>query len=227
MKISIIIPALNEEKSIGRIIKKIKENMKGYDYEIIVSDSSTDKTPEIAKENGARVVYPDKKGKGYAMKYAAAKARGKIIIFMDADGVNDPAYLKEMIKEMKEYDVVMVGPNPRTIRKDVKFHDRVIFRIYYFLSTTLFLIAGMRFNIDPLTGYRAIRKSLWEELKLESDDFRIESEMNLKIRDRKLKIKEIVCDFVQRVGGIGKSKLATNPVQILKIGFYILKHAKI
>ncbi len=225
MKLSIIIPAMNEEKSIGNVIDGVKKNisLKENEYEIVVVDSSKDKTAEIAKSKGARVVKFMKRGKGFAMMKGVEESKGKIILFMDADGVNPPEYIDKMIEEVEDNSIVLVGPNPKRIEKDVSLHDKVIFFIYYNIATCLYRIGGMKFNVDPLTGYRAMKKKLWDSFNLKHGDFLIESEMNIKAKKNNVKIKQIECSFVQRVGGLGKSKLATNPFQIVKIGCYIVK----
>ncbi|MEM3827515.1 MAG: glycosyltransferase family 2 protein, partial [Candidatus Micrarchaeaceae archaeon] len=106
--ISIIIPTMNERRSIAKTIKGIKDIMKGYDYEIIVVDTSKDKTPEIARRLGARVLTYKKKGKGAALIYGFKQARGKIIISMDADLSNRPKELKLLIAGIEAgYDVCM------------------------------------------------------------------------------------------------------------------------
>lgn len=83
-KISVIIPARNEEKTIGIVIDKIKESK--LPLEIIVIDNcSTDKTLEIAKNKGVNVYYCGNKGKGYAMEEGIRRVNGDIVVFVDAD----------------------------------------------------------------------------------------------------------------------------------------------
>jgi glycosyltransferase involved in cell wall biosynthesis len=66
--VSVVIPSMSEAKTIGICIEKIKKVFKDYNIngEIIVSDNSSDETPEIARKLGARVITPDRKGYGYA-----------------------------------------------------------------------------------------------------------------------------------------------------------------
>ena len=78
-------------------------------YEIIVSDNSTDATPQIARSLGAKVVTPDKHGFGYAYTYALRHARGKYVVMADADGTYDleeaPKLLEPLLKG--EADIVL------------------------------------------------------------------------------------------------------------------------
>ena len=79
VEVSVIIPSLDEEKTIGICIEKVKKVFEEYNIngEIIVSDNSTDRTPEIARSLGAKVVTPDKRGYGYAYLYSFKDAKGK------------------------------------------------------------------------------------------------------------------------------------------------------
>jgi glycosyltransferase involved in cell wall biosynthesis len=100
MKISIIIPALNEEQYIGKLLKSInKQDFK--DYEVIVADAgSSDKTVEIAKSLGARVI----KGGSPAVgrNNGAKEAKGEFLFFFDADVRLPPRFLKTAYDEIQE-----------------------------------------------------------------------------------------------------------------------------
>lgn len=87
MKISVILPALNEEKNIAKVLKVIQES-KNIDEIIVVDNNSTDNTGLIAKEMGAKVILCKKKGKGYAMETGLDVAIGDIVVFVDADICN-------------------------------------------------------------------------------------------------------------------------------------------
>ncbi|MBI2646937.1 glycosyltransferase family 2 protein [Candidatus Woesearchaeota archaeon] len=101
MEISIILPALNEEKSIGKTIREIKDVLsKGkIKFEIIVVDSdSRDKTAMIARSLGAKVVNEPIKGYGNALRRGFREAKGRYIIMYDPDGTYDANTLPLMIK---------------------------------------------------------------------------------------------------------------------------------
>ena len=106
-----MVPSLNEERTIGICINKIREVFEKYgiDGEIIVVDSSDDKTPHIAKSLGAKVVTPDRKGYGYAYLYGFKHASGKYLILGDADNTYDfleiPKLLEPLMKD--EADLVI------------------------------------------------------------------------------------------------------------------------
>src|SRR3989344_7414729 len=110
MEVSIVLPALNEEKSIGKAIKEIKETLSKYkaSFEIIVVDSdSKDKTAIIARSLGVKVVNEPIKGYGNALRRGFREAKGRYIIMYDPDGTYDANTLPLMIKTLKEgYDYV-------------------------------------------------------------------------------------------------------------------------
>ena len=89
--LSVVLPALNEEATIGKCITKIRTVFAdlGIDGEIIIADSSEDRTAAIARDLGARVVRPEKRGYGNTYLAGLARARGRYIVIGDADDTYD------------------------------------------------------------------------------------------------------------------------------------------
>ena len=108
--ISIVLPAYNEEMSLGGVIDDIHEVMeeKGLDYEfILVDDGSTDRTPQIARDKGLRVLrHPENRGSGAARKTGILSAKGDIVVMMDADGSYPAKSIPEALQYFPEYDQV-------------------------------------------------------------------------------------------------------------------------
>ncbi len=222
-KISIIIPTLNEEESIAKVICSIPEEIKKKS-EVIVVDSSKDMTPIIAEKLGAKVLKCKKIGKGYAMKLGAKTAKGEILIFLDGDGTDPPSYIPKLLKKLEKYDLVL---GSRNLRKKSKYnYYKLIFLTYIIFMKNFYKILGFNFKGDPLAGFRAIRKEKWEELNLKSNDFLIETEMNIKALEKGFKVSEVAIPILPRGGGILKSKLVTNQKQIIKILNYCISYAK-
>jgi glycosyltransferase involved in cell wall biosynthesis len=104
--ISYVIPTLNEEGSIGKVIDRIRKiDMEG---EIIVVDSdSTDRTAEIAKSKGANVVNEPRRGYGYAYRKGFSVVKGDIICTLDGDGTYPPEEIPSLLREIERgYDFV-------------------------------------------------------------------------------------------------------------------------
>jgi len=171
MKVSIIIPTLNEEKNLPRVLKSIKDYMKNRSekYEIIVVDGySKDRTVEIAKKFGAKVIFDDV-GKGSALRKGMKVAKGDIIITMDADCSHQSSELGLLIEGIKAgYDVCM---GSRFIQgggtEDMPWYRKLGNKFFVFLVN---LIWGMHYS-DLCYGYRSFRRSCIKKLNLREDRF--------------------------------------------------------
>jgi glycosyltransferase involved in cell wall biosynthesis len=224
-KISIIIPTLNEEEGIAKVICSIPEEIRK-EAEIINIDISNDYTPIIAERLGARVIKMKEKGKGRQMRQAAEQAKGEILIFLDGDGTDPGEYIPKLLKELKEDVNLVLGCRSM---KEFKIDDRKmrrIFKIYGFFIQNIFRLIGFRAS-DPLAGFRVIRKTDWQRLELKSNDFKIETEMNIKAMKQGWVIKEIAIPHLKRCGGgLRASKLVFNPRQYFEISKMFLKYFK-
>ena len=112
VKISVVIPAFNEEQLIGKCIKALKnQTFPKKDYEILVIDNkSTDKTAEIAKKLGVTVIpYNQKQGFSVTKQFGVKQAKGEIIAITDADSIPDAHWLETIDKVMQDQNLVCVG----------------------------------------------------------------------------------------------------------------------
>lgn len=119
MYLSVIIPAYNEEKRIGKTLQSIDEYLKkqSYDYEIlVVNDGSKDRTAEIVKEEAARIANlhlidnQENHGKGWAVRQGMLKAQGQIRLFMDADNSTTVDQVANFLPHFEQgYDVVIAS----------------------------------------------------------------------------------------------------------------------
>lgn len=208
MEVSVILPSLNEEKSIGTCIRKIKKVFKehGINGEIIVSDNSTDKTPDIARSLGAKVVTPDKKGYGYAYLYAFKYASGKYIVIGDADNTYDFLEIPKLLEPLQkgEADIVIGSRFKGEIKKGaMPWLHRYIGNplLTYFLN--MLFKAGVS---DAHSGFRAFTKNALKKMKLRCYGMEFASEMIIEAVRRGLKIKEVPITYYPREG---KSKLCS------------------
>lgn len=222
--LSIIIPTLNEEEGIAKVLCSIPEEIKKQS-EIIVVDVSTDCTPLIAERLGAKVIRAEKKGKGRQMREGAENSQGEILIFLDGDGTDPPQYIPKLLKELEGADLVLGCRSMKEFETDDRAMRRV-FKVYGFFIGPLFRLIGFNAS-DPLAGFRAIRKKDWQKLELESDDFKIETEMNIKAMKQGFIIKEVAIPHLKRCGGgLKASKLTRNYGQWLEISKPFLKYLR-
>ena len=119
-ELSIIVPARNEEDCIGDCIRSLKAQQ-GVQFELlVVDDGSSDRTRQIATEHGAKVVDPEPlsegwSGKSNALVSGVRKAKGKWLLFTDADTIHSPGSLQAALTEAKESDVALLSYSPRQI----------------------------------------------------------------------------------------------------------------
>ncbi len=219
IKYSIIIPTLNEEEGIAKVLCSIPKEILS-DSEVLVVDSSTDMTPEIACRLGAKVIRPIGKGKGNAMREGVKNAHGNILIFLDGDGTDPPQYIPKVIKKLENYDMVL---GARGIENDGDETYKNIYKLYHSIISPIFWQSGLKLQGDPLAGFRAMRRATWHRLGLISTDFLIETEMNVKSVKLGLRVGEVSIPHIRRSGGLLRSKFVNSPNQWVKVIKYVLK----
>ena len=197
--LSVILPTLNEETTIGICIQKIQQVFRdmGVNGEIIVSDSSTDKTPEIAREMGAFVVHPQHRGYGYAYLEGFTHARGKYIVIGDADNTYDFLELPLLIRDLDEGADLVVGSR---FRGEIKKGAMIPLHQYIgnpLLTWVLNRVFTTEFS-DTHSGFRAIRADALKKLNLQSWGMEFASEMLIKASREGLKITEVPITYYPR-----------------------------
>lgn len=127
-KVSVIIPAFNEAKSIRICLKALKKQKFSYPYEIIVVDNnSTDKTAQIVKTMKIKVLKEKNPGPGSARNAGAKIARGQILAFIDADSVAPPNWLNDI------YNAFSSEPDLAALVGTYRFHSQSKYRFLPFL----------------------------------------------------------------------------------------------
>lgn len=208
-KLSIIIPAYNEKKTIEAIIRQVKAvDLRGLEKEIIVvDDGSKDGTREILKNiSGIKYIFHERNlGKGGAVKTGFKNATGDIVIIQDADLEYDPKDYAKLLKPILngKADVVY---GSRLLTSEPK---RVLYIWHFvgnfFLTGLSNLLTGLTFS-DIETGYKAFRKEVVDSFKhqLESEKFGIEPELTAKVAKGKWRIYEVGISYYGRTYAEGK-----------------------
>jgi len=123
-KVSVIIPTLNEEKLLPTTLESLKAQTYK-DFELIVKDGlSFDKTVDIAKKYGAKVISLKDSSAGEARNQGAKYAGGRILVFLDADTLMAPDAISKLVKDLHEYDAVLVFPRYFTREQTVEIDGK-------------------------------------------------------------------------------------------------------
>jgi dolichol-phosphate hexosyltransferase len=214
--ICVILPALNEEQSIGKVIDEIPRaelEKTGYRVEVLVVDgSSTDRTVEIAQSHGAKVLIEPRRGKGRAMRTGLDVAKADYIFMLDADYTYPATYIPQMLQLLKKYPAV-IGSRLQG-KRDSGSMRRFNTVGNYWLTGLANLLYLTRIS-DVCTGYWGFRGDVIRNLHLKSDGFQFEAELLVRLRKQGYKIGELPVNYRCREG---KAKLSG-----LKDGFAIAR----
>jgi len=211
MKLSIVIPVFNEEKTLKEIVDAVNAvHLPGMDKEIVlVNDCSSDNSSKIAEElaslqNNLKVVHHEEnKGKGAALRSGFQCASGEIILIQDADLEYDPAEYTILLKP------ILAG------RADVVYGSRFMggaaHRVVYFWhmvgNRLITLLSNMLTNLnltDVETCYKAFRKNMLDRFTLEQNRFGFEIEFTAKVAATKCPIYEVGISYYGRTYEEGK-----------------------
>jgi glycosyltransferase involved in cell wall biosynthesis len=201
MKISVIIPAFNEEQAIGEVVGAVPADRV---HEIIVVDNgSTDDTAKRAVLAGARVIQESRPGYGSAcLAGARAAIDADILVFLDGDRSDDPKELRSVVGPVLENraDLVIGSRIHGTLDKGaMPLHGRLGNRFIVFILRLLY-----RVNITDIGSFRAIRSQTLSDLKMEQMTYGWPVEMVVKAARKDLRIQSLPIHYRKR---IGKSKV--------------------
>jgi glycosyltransferase involved in cell wall biosynthesis len=193
IEVSIVMPCLNEEESLGACIKMAHEGLEGAGAkgEIVIADNgSTDGSREIARSLGARVVDVPAKGYGAALMGGFEAARGRFIVMGDADGSYDFSSLQPFLERLRAGDELVMGNRFAGGIEEgaMPFLNRYLGNpVLSFTGRLLFPSSIHDFHC----GLRAFRVEILPKLDLQSPGMEFASEMVVKATLQKLKISEV------------------------------------
>lgn len=219
MKISVVIPAHNEEDNIKETVNKVENSLKNMKHEIIVlNDNSTDRTGNIVNEitnkiKTVKVVHREPpRGFGLTLRDGFKAATGDVIVPLMADLSDDPEDINKMIKKIEEgYDIVLGSrflkeskienyPKIKLILGNRLFN--IVFRFLYF----------SKFK-DATNAFKAYRREVLDSMKISSNGFSITIETVIKAMIKGYKITDVPVSWSNRTGGLPK-------MNFLKEGVY-------
>jgi glycosyltransferase involved in cell wall biosynthesis len=205
--VSVVIPCLNEEQSIGQVVDAAREGLRLADVagEVVVVDNGCrDRSAAIARQHGARVIREEKPGYGAAIRKGFASARYDILVMADGDLTYDLTKLDQMVRPILagETDLV-VGNRMQNIRPGSmrSLHRYVGNPLLSFLLRVMFHSRAVR---DAHCGMRAISRKAYRTLHCVTTGMEFASEMIIRAIHCKLRMRE--CDIIYHAR-VGVSKL--------------------
>jgi len=230
--VTVIIPALNEEKSIADVIRKL--NQMNYHSILVVDGNSKDRTVEIAKELGADIILQNGRGKGNALRqvFNHAGLDGDAIVMMDADGSMDPKEIPLLVESLNGGADLVKGSRFLLggYSEDMNLIRRVGNLLFVFL-VNLFWSAEYT---DLCYGFGVFRRPALNKLypHLESKSFEIETEIFVKAKKLGLRVGEIPSIELRRLHGKSNLNAFRDGCRILRtiilefIGQYRKRNSK-
>jgi glycosyltransferase involved in cell wall biosynthesis len=219
IKVCAVIPAYNEDKTIGKVIR---ETRKYVDTVFVVDDGSTDKTAEKARENGAEVVqHEHNQGIGRAQQSgyeAAFSCRFDYIVQLDGDGQHNPEHIPEMLDMASSCDMVIAS---RFLNHSYKKYPLVRRLGISFFAVAINLLTGTAIK-DVTSGYRVYRTESLKKLgRLSKRHWAIEQ--TLEAAKKGFSIKEASVKMPVRNTGRTQFSLATYILYPPKMIYHITK----
>jgi glycosyltransferase involved in cell wall biosynthesis len=196
--ITVIIPCLNEEQGIEKVLRAMPEFV---DEVIVVDNASTDGTSEVASRLGATVIREDVRGYGRAYKRGFAGATGDLIVTLDGDHSYPVDALSYLLEAFLHLDVDFLNASRFPVRdaRAMSFKHKIGNLILSLAMSVLFF----RWVRDSQSGMWVFRRSILKEMKLESDSMAFSEEIKIEVlRNRRLRFGEISILYSARLGEI-------------------------
>lgn len=198
MKLSIAMATMNEEEAVAKVIRDAQKYGAPWNPEIVVVDSSKDKTPEIASGLGAKVIQQEPQGHGIALRTAMFAATGDVIITADCDDTYPMEYIPEFMKlvEQSGYDIVS-GNRMKSGKHSIPFLNIVTIRL---LALFVRLLYGIRTH-DVTTGMHAVRREVVHSIDWKTN-YSFPVELIIKSNQNGYNWRELIIPYRPRIGQI-------------------------
>ena len=200
--VSVIIAALNEEESIANVIKSVPKDLA--DEIVVVDNGSNDRTAEIAKGAGARVIQEPLAGYGRAFRAGlrAISPGCEIVVFLDGDGSDCPEMMDRLVTPiLEDRSDFVIGSRTRGNREagSLIFHQVVA---GYMIGFLLRILYGA--HSTDMGPFRAIRRETLDRLNLREETYGWPLEMQMRAARARVRTMEVPVDYRRRAGGHSK-----------------------
>jgi len=216
MKIAVLIPCYNEEKTIEKVIKDFKKELPEADI-YVYDNNSKDKTAQIAKESGAIVKHEYRQGKGNVVRSMFRDVDADIYVMVDGDDTYPAEEVHKLIEPVVNGEADMVIGDRLTNGTYGKENKR---HFHEFGNNLVKKAINLTFNTnlkDIMTGYRVFNKFFVKNMPVMSPKFEIETEMSLHALDKKFLIKEIPIIYRDRPeGSTSKLNTISDGIKVIK-----------
>jgi glycosyltransferase involved in cell wall biosynthesis len=197
--VTFLLPAYNEERSIGTLITRI-QRLYPRSQIVVINNKSTDRTVEIAKTYGVQVIHENNQGKGYAVRKGFNNVESEIVVMFDADNTYNPNDANKLIKCLNEDRADLVLGNRLNGKKEKGSISTLNIIGNHILSFTATLLYSK--ISDVCTGFWVFKKDViqyYNDEGLNSTGFELEVEMFIKASEGNFRIKEVPVTYKNRV----------------------------
>lgn len=194
--LTVIVPTMNEEEGIKRVLSSMPRDEK---MEVIVVDSSSDCTAEVARSFGTVVVREDRLGYGRALRSGIEKANGNVVVYIDADGTYDPGEISRLVQPILDgrLDVVLGNRLHKNMdQASMKALNRVGNIVLSFVFRFLF---GLNIS-DSQCGLRAIRRVLLDDVECYEQGMPFVTEQMIRLVKKGARVGQIPISYRRRIG---------------------------
>jgi glycosyltransferase involved in cell wall biosynthesis len=200
--VSVIIPALNEEATIGNVVREIPRHL--VDEIIVVDNGSSDDTARCAREAGAKVVSEPRKGYGRACSsgFGAVDEMSSIAVFLDGDGSDCPEYMSALITPIIEGRADFVIGSRARGKRDPGSMNRGQLLAGWMAGWVSRIFYGVRYT--DMCPFRAITRNALKNLRMSEMTYGWNVEMQFRAAEARLRIVEIPVPHRLRAGGLSK-----------------------
>jgi hypothetical protein len=202
LSISVVIPCFNEEEGLQFVIAGLPECV---DEVVVVDNNSTDRTAEVAKSNGAKVVFEGRKGYGAAYKAGLPAATSDVIVTLDGDGTYPSEQIPELVDHLEDQklDFISAARFPLKNPKAMDFSNKVGNMV---LTIAMLMLYGVPIK-DSQSGMWVIRTRILPALSLTSDGMPFSEEIKIEaIRADGVAFAEYHVNYHPRVGTVKLEK---------------------